>query len=100
MIQWFGIWDESGVQAMIDSTTSLGLQSESYDSLAVTVGGWRKADAAACHPLCGEDCLLLLHRTLRHCLAQLIFSFFTNLSRSFTKQTASAAAYQFSCFSK
>jgi hypothetical protein len=34
------------------------------------------------------------------CLAQLIFSFFTNLSRSSAKQTASAAAYQFSCFSK
>jgi hypothetical protein len=33
-------------------------------------------------------------------LAQLIFSFFTNLSTSSAKQTASAAAYQFSCFSK
>jgi hypothetical protein len=33
-------------------------------------------------------------------LAQLIFSFFTNLSRSFAKQLASAAAYQFSCFSE
>jgi hypothetical protein len=37
---------------------------------------------------------------LRPCLAQLIFSFFTNLSRSSTKQIASAAAYQFSCFSE
>jgi hypothetical protein len=34
------------------------------------------------------------------CLAQLIFSFFTNLSRSSAKQIASAAAYQFSCFSE
>jgi hypothetical protein len=33
-------------------------------------------------------------------LAQLIFSFFTNLSRSSAKQIASAAAYQFSCFSE
>jgi hypothetical protein len=33
-------------------------------------------------------------------LAQLIFSFFTNLSKSSAKQTASAAAYQFSSFSK
>jgi hypothetical protein len=33
-------------------------------------------------------------------LAQLIFSFFINLSRSSTKQVASAAAYQFSCFSE
>jgi hypothetical protein len=33
-------------------------------------------------------------------LAQLIFSFFTNLSWSPAKQAASAAAYQFSCFSK
>jgi hypothetical protein len=32
--------------------------------------------------------------TLWSCLAQLIFSFFTNLSRSSTKQLASAAAYQ------
>jgi hypothetical protein len=38
--------------------------------------------------------------SLWSCLAQLIFSFFTNLSRSSTKQTASAAASQFSCFSK
>jgi hypothetical protein len=37
---------------------------------------------------------------IRPCLAQLIFSFFTNLSRSSAKQLASAAAYQFSCFSK
>jgi hypothetical protein len=37
---------------------------------------------------------------LRPCLAQLIFSFFTNLSRSSAKQSASAAAYQFSCFSE
>jgi hypothetical protein len=37
---------------------------------------------------------------LRPCLAQLIFSFFTNLSRSSAKQLASAAAYQFSCFSE
>jgi hypothetical protein len=36
----------------------------------------------------------------RPCLAQLIFSFFTNLSRSSAKQAASAAAYQFSCFSE
>jgi hypothetical protein len=34
------------------------------------------------------------------CLAQLIFSFFTNLSENSAKQTASATAYQFSCFSK
>jgi hypothetical protein len=33
-------------------------------------------------------------------LAQLIFSFFINLSRSSVKQVASAAAYQFSCFSE
>jgi hypothetical protein len=33
-------------------------------------------------------------------LAQLIFSFFTNLNRSSAKQLASAAAYQFSCFSE
>jgi hypothetical protein len=33
-------------------------------------------------------------------LAQLIFSFFINLSRSSAKQLASAAAYQFSCFSE
>jgi hypothetical protein len=31
-------------------------------------------------------------------LAQLIFNFFTNLSRSSAKQAASAAAYQFSRF--
>jgi hypothetical protein len=37
---------------------------------------------------------------LRPCLAQLIFSFFKNLSRSSAKQVASAAAYQFSCFSE
>jgi hypothetical protein len=34
------------------------------------------------------------------CLAQLIFSLFTNLSRSSAKQGASATAYQFSCFSE
>jgi hypothetical protein len=33
-------------------------------------------------------------------LAQFIFSFFTNLSKSSAKQLAAAAAYQFSCFSK
>jgi hypothetical protein len=33
-------------------------------------------------------------------LAQLIFSFFTNLSRGSAKQAASAAAYQFSYFSE
>jgi hypothetical protein len=33
-------------------------------------------------------------------LAQFIFSFFTNLSRSSAKHVASAAAYQFSCFSE
>jgi hypothetical protein len=36
----------------------------------------------------------------RPCLAQLISSFFTNLSKSSAKQLASAAAYQFSCFSE
>jgi hypothetical protein len=36
----------------------------------------------------------------RPCLAPLIFSFFTNLSRGSAKQAASAAAYQFSCFSE
>jgi hypothetical protein len=34
------------------------------------------------------------------CLAQVIFSLFTNLSKSSAKQTASATAYQFSCFLK
>src|SRR5699024_10359600 len=36
----------------------------------------------------------------RPCLAQLIFSFITNLSRSSAKQSASVAAYQFSRFSE
>jgi bisphosphoglycerate-independent phosphoglycerate mutase (AlkP superfamily) len=41
--------------------------------------------------------LFCIHRP---CLARFIFSFFTNLSRSSAKQLASAAAYQFSCFSE
>jgi hypothetical protein len=42
----------------------------------------------------------LKNAKLRPYLAQLIFSFFTNLSRSSAKQTASAPAYQFSYFLK
>jgi hypothetical protein len=45
----------------------------------------------------GLESLVILNRP---CLSQLIFSFFTNLSRRSAKQTVSAAAYQFSCFSK
>jgi hypothetical protein len=50
---------------------------------SVGVGGSGFGGVGAC----------IVESSLRPCLAQLIFSFFTNLSRSFAKQLASPAAY-------
>ncbi|PWZ53012.1 hypothetical protein Zm00014a_032023 [Zea mays] len=50
--------------------------------------------------VCDTRTVIIYCYSYRPCLVQLIFSFFTNLSRSSAKQLASAAAYQFSCFSE
>jgi hypothetical protein len=52
---------------LTSSTTSQGLWSGSYGSLATDVVGGssgKKAGTAACYPLHGEECLQLLHCVL------------------------------------
>jgi hypothetical protein len=68
-------------------------RSEQHQRRAPEHEAWRDGSGAQASP----SCLYLL---LWPCLIQLIFSFFTNLSRTFAKQLASATAYQFSCFSE